>query len=171
MVSVIRRAREQSAAVLAMVKFSKCQDCQTDSETHHRTVGLCRSISGVCRRGRDGFLNNACMCGMDLVSPLSLMLLRMLLTFFSGRTMLAAALKTLAKIRGAEKLVSSLAAACMPPGKLSDRGARLCRAQLLFSIPFKIHTSAPAGYEPAHRGLAGIDETVSRWESYICLCK
>ena len=87
------------------------------------------------------------------VSPLSLMLLRMLLTFFSGRTMLAAALKTLAKMRGAEKLVRSLAAACMPAGKLSDRGARLCRAQLLLSIPFNIITSALAGYESAHKGL------------------
>ena len=59
-------------------------------------------------------------------APLSLMLLRMLLNFFSGRTMPAAALNTRARMSGAAKPVRSLAAACMPAGKLSDSGVLLC---------------------------------------------
>lgn len=38
----------------------------------------------------------------------------------------AAVLKTLASMRGAAKLVRSFAAACIPAGKLSDSGVRLC---------------------------------------------
>ena len=62
--------------------------------------------------------------------PLSLMLLRMPFCFFSGRTILTAALRTRARMRGAAKSARSLAAACEPAGKLSDKGERFCRTQL-----------------------------------------